>query len=51
MPWGLPGGAMGGFGIDQYIIVIEHASALRDMKIVTREGCRVGQKMSYHFSF
>ena len=27
------------------------AFALRDMKIATREGCRVGQKMSYHFSF
>ena len=28
-----------------------HAFALRDMKIVTREDCRVGQNMSYHFSF
>ena len=27
------------------------AFPLRDMKIVTREGYRVGQKMSYHFSF
>ena len=27
------------------------AFALRDMNIATREGCRVGQKMSYHFSF
>ena len=27
------------------------AFALRDMKITTREGRRVGQKMSYHFSF
>ena len=27
------------------------AFALCDMKIATREGCRVGQKMSYHFSF
>ena len=27
------------------------AFALRDMKIVTREGCRIGQKMTYHFSF
>ena len=27
------------------------AFALRDMEIATREGCRVGQKMSYHFSF
>ena len=27
------------------------AFALRDMKIATREGCRVGQKMSYRFSF
>ena len=27
------------------------AFALRDMKIATREGCRVGQKMSYQFSF
>ena len=27
------------------------AFALRDMKIATRDGCRVGQKMSYHFSF
>ena len=26
------------------------AFALRDMKIATREGCHVGQKMSYHFS-
>ena len=25
--------------------------ALRGMKITSREGCRVGQKMSYHFSF
>ena len=25
--------------------------ALCDMKIVTREGCRVGQKMSYHLNF
>ena len=25
--------------------------ALRDMKIATREGCCVDQKMSYHFSF
>ena len=23
--------------------------ALRDMKIATQEGCRIGQKMSYHF--
>ena len=23
--------------------------ALRDMKIATQEGCRVDQKMSYHF--
>ena len=42
---------MGGFGIDRYIIVIEHAFALRDMKIVTQEGCHVAQKMSYHFIF
>ena len=27
------------------------AFALRDMKIATREGFRVGQKMIYHFSF
>ena len=27
------------------------AFALRDMKIATREGCCVGQKMSYPFSF
>ena len=27
------------------------AFALRDIKIATREGHRVGQKMSYHFSF
>ena len=27
------------------------ASALRDMKIATRKGCRVGEKMSYHLSF
>ena len=27
------------------------AFALRDMKIATREGCRVGQKMSFRFSF
>ena len=27
------------------------AFALRDLKIATREDCRVGQKMSYHFSF
>ena len=27
------------------------AFALRGMKIATREGCHVGQKMSYHFSF
>ena len=27
------------------------ASGLRDMKVATREGCRVGQKMSYDFSF
>ena len=27
------------------------AFALRDMKIGIREGCRLGQKMSYHFSF
>ena len=27
------------------------AVALRDMKIATREGCRVGQKMSYGSSF
>ena len=27
------------------------AIALRDMKIETREGCRVGQEMSYHLSF
>ena len=27
------------------------AFALRDMKIATREGSQVGQKMTYHFSF
>ena len=27
------------------------AFALRDMKIATREGCRLGQKTSYHFVF
>ena len=27
------------------------AFALRDMKTAAREGCRVGQKMSYRFSF
>ena len=27
------------------------AFALRDMKIATGEGFRVGQEMSYHFSF
>ena len=27
------------------------AFALRDMKIAAQEGCRVGQKMSYRFSF
>ena len=27
------------------------AFAFRDLKIATREGCRVGQKMSYHVSF
>ena len=27
------------------------AFALRDMKIATREGCRVGQKMGNDFSF
>ena len=27
------------------------AFALRDMKIATREGCRVFQNMSYHFGF
>ena len=27
------------------------AFALRDMKMAVREGCRVGQKMSYRFSF
>ena len=27
------------------------AFALCDMKIATQEGCRVGQKMSYHFNF
>ena len=27
------------------------AFALRDMKIATRGGCRVGQKVSYHLSF
>ena len=26
------------------------AFALRDMKMAAQEGCRVGQKMSYHFS-
>ena len=31
--------------------LIFQAFALRDMKIATREGSRVGQKMSYHFSF
>ena len=25
--------------------------ALRDTKVAAQEGCRVGQKMSYHFSF
>ena len=27
------------------------ASALRDVKMAAREGCRVGQKTSYRFSF
>ena len=27
------------------------AFALRDMNIATLEACRVGEKMSYHFSF
>ena len=27
------------------------AFALRDMKMAAREGCHVGQKMSYRFSF
>ena len=27
------------------------AFALRDIKMATREGCRVSEKMSYHFSF
>ena len=27
------------------------AFALRDTKVVAQEGCRVGQKMSYRFSF
>ena len=27
------------------------AFALHDMKIAAQEGCRVGQKMSYRFSF
>ena len=27
------------------------AFALRDMKMAAREGCRVGQKMCYRFSF
>ena len=27
------------------------AFALRDMKMAAREGCCVGQKMSYRFSF
>ena len=27
------------------------AFALRDMKMAVREACRVGQKMSYRFSF
>ena len=27
------------------------AFVLRDMKIATQEGCHIGQKMSYHFSF
>ena len=27
------------------------AFALRDMKLEAQEGCRVGQKMSYRFSF
>ena len=28
-----------------------HAFSLREKKVATREGCRVGQKMSYHFGF
>ena len=27
------------------------AFALRDMKMAAQEGCRVGQKMTYRFSF
>ena len=27
------------------------AFVLRDMKMAAQEGCRVGQQMSYHFSF
>ena len=27
------------------------AFELRDMKVVAQEGCHVGQKMSYRFSF
>ena len=31
--------------------LIFQAFALRDMKMAAREGCRVGQRMSYSFSF
>ena len=40
------------FQLDRVLrIVTVQAFALRDMKIATREGCCVGQKMSYNFSF